>query len=162
MYHFPWWKEVRNQIPEDLGKWEQSSKTSKKDWMWQRGITSHPLSEDPWKKSHLTVWRWESETPKSWAFQSKVSGPTLPPMVFCWEYQASGARAAGRWCSSITMVRRSRCTGCTRRWMQSMKFSVTSEGLSYRLPCVSSGKLLVLRWCTLTTKALLTVCGEVR
>ena len=34
-----------NQIPEGLGKWKQRAKTSKEDWKWQRGITSHTLSE---------------------------------------------------------------------------------------------------------------------
>ena len=42
LYHCPSWKEVRNQTPEDLGKWEQRAKTSKKDWTWQKGITSYP------------------------------------------------------------------------------------------------------------------------
>ena len=39
---------------------------SKKDWKWQREITSHPLSEGHWKKSHLTVRSWESEEHKRW------------------------------------------------------------------------------------------------
>ena len=38
LYHCPSWREVRNQIPEDLEKWEQRAKTSKKDWRWQRGV----------------------------------------------------------------------------------------------------------------------------
>ena len=41
----PCWKEVRNQIPEGLWKWEQRAKTSKEDWKGQRGITSQPLSD---------------------------------------------------------------------------------------------------------------------
>ena len=40
--------------------------TSKEDWKWQRGITSHPLSEGKWKKSHLSVHWWESEKHKIW------------------------------------------------------------------------------------------------
>ena len=32
LYHCPSWKDVRNQIPEDVGKWEQRAKTSKNDW----------------------------------------------------------------------------------------------------------------------------------
>ena len=38
--HCPCCKEVRNQIPDKLGKWEQRAKTSKKAWKWQRGIVS--------------------------------------------------------------------------------------------------------------------------
>ena len=40
------------------------------------------------------------------ACQLKVFGTTSPPMALCWAYQASWARAAGRWRRSIT----------TRRW----------------------------------------------
>ena len=40
------------------------------------------------------------------------------------------ARVAVRWCSSITMGRWGRCTGCTGRWMQSLRCSVPSEELS--------------------------------
>ena len=43
---YPCCKEVTNQIPEKLWKWEQKSQEhSNKDWKWQRGITSHPPSE---------------------------------------------------------------------------------------------------------------------
>ena len=63
-YRCPCWREVRNLIPEKLSEWEQKDKTSKKDWRWQRGITSHSVSE-VWKRSLLTVRRWESEKHKS-------------------------------------------------------------------------------------------------
>ena len=45
LYHCPCWKDIRRQIPVELRKWEQRATTSKKDWKWQRGITTHPLSE---------------------------------------------------------------------------------------------------------------------
>ena len=45
LYHCPCWRAVRNQIPEKLGKREQRANTSKKDWRWQRGITSYLLSQ---------------------------------------------------------------------------------------------------------------------
>ena len=60
-YHCPSRREVADQIPRDLGEMGAKAKTSKKDWKWQRGVTSHLVSEGHWKKSHLTVWRWESE-----------------------------------------------------------------------------------------------------
>ena len=36
---------VSSDIPADLRKWEQRSRTSKKDWKCQRGIATPPLSE---------------------------------------------------------------------------------------------------------------------
>ena len=33
--HCPSWRELRNQIQEGFGKWEQRAKTSKEDWKWQ-------------------------------------------------------------------------------------------------------------------------------
>ena len=35
LYHCPSWRELRNQIQEGFGKWEQRAKTSKEDWKWQ-------------------------------------------------------------------------------------------------------------------------------
>ena len=52
---------VRHQIPEGLETWAQRAKTLKDDWKWQRGITSCPLSGSNWRKSHVSVRRWESE-----------------------------------------------------------------------------------------------------
>ena len=51
----PAWREVRSQIPEGLAKRGQRAKTSNEVWNWQRGITSHPLSEVKRRKSHLSV-----------------------------------------------------------------------------------------------------------
>ena len=88
-YHCPSRREVADQIPRDLGEMGAKAKTSKKDWKWQRGVTSHPVSEGHWKKSHLTVWRWESEkAQKVGAFQLMVFGTMSPPMALRWESQA--------------------------------------------------------------------------
>ena len=42
-YHCPEWRAVRRDIPEGFRKWEQKSKTSKKDWKWQRGCSRAPF-----------------------------------------------------------------------------------------------------------------------
>ena len=46
----PGWNAVVRQIPEVLQeKWEQKA-TTKKEWKWQRGIVTHPLSESQWNR----------------------------------------------------------------------------------------------------------------
>ena len=50
LYQCPCWKEVRNHILEQSGKWEQRANTSRKIGS-DRGITLHPLSKGRWKKS---------------------------------------------------------------------------------------------------------------
>ena len=47
------------------------------------------------------------------AFQLKIFGTMSLPMALCLECQASVARVASRWCSTIAMRRWSRCTECT-------------------------------------------------
>ena len=134
-YHCPSWREVADQIPQDLGEMGAKAKTSKKDWKWQRGVTSHPVSEGDWKKSHLTVWRWESEKAKKvGVFQLKVFGTMSPPMALRWESQAGGARAAGRWCRPITTRRCGLCTGCTERWMPMLRCGVHQKSGASGLP----------------------------
>ena len=49
---------------EEMRKWEQGAKTSKKGKTWQRGIVTHPLRESHWARSHFGVKRWESEKAK--------------------------------------------------------------------------------------------------
>ena len=34
LYHYPGWNEVRRQITEAVRKWEQKTRTSKKEWRW--------------------------------------------------------------------------------------------------------------------------------
>ena len=38
LYHCPDWYEVRREIPEAFKKLEQTARTLKKEWRWQRGI----------------------------------------------------------------------------------------------------------------------------
>ena len=64
LYHCLFWKEVRKLDPRKTG--QMRAQTSKKDWKRQRGVTSYPFDEGPWKRCHLTVRRWESEKHKSW------------------------------------------------------------------------------------------------
>ena len=82
LYHCLSWRDVRNQITDGLGKWEQKAKTSKEDWKWQKRMTSHPLSGSNWRRSHLTV------RTKAGACQSKDFETTSRPMAPCQEYQA--------------------------------------------------------------------------
>ena len=56
---------------EALRKLEQKARTSKKEWMWQRGIVTHHLSESQWNRCHFSVEKWESEKPKSWGLPAE-------------------------------------------------------------------------------------------
>ena len=59
-----------------------------------------------WRKSHLSVKRWESEEPRELEqCQSRNSETMSPPMAPCQEYQAGGVRVVGQWCSLIMMRR---------------------------------------------------------
>ena len=66
--------------------------TSKVDWKWQRGITTHPLSESQWTKSHLIVRKWESEKHNSWC---------IPARGFRDHVATDGSLlgVAGKWCA---------------------------------------------------------------
>ena len=70
LYQCPCCKEVRSQILEELGTWEQRARTSKRDWKWLGGIATHPLSESKWVVSHFSVRKWESDKHKSWGSPS--------------------------------------------------------------------------------------------
>ena len=54
LYHCPEWNEI-DEIPEAFKKWEQEARTSKKEWKWQRGIATHPLSESQWNRGHFSM-----------------------------------------------------------------------------------------------------------
>ena len=41
LYHCPEWYVVRREIPEAFRKWEQTTRTSKEEWKWQRGNVAH-------------------------------------------------------------------------------------------------------------------------
>ena len=66
LHHCPEWYELRRVIPEAFRKWEQKARTSKKEWTWQRGTVSHPLTESQSNRVHFSMTKWESEKPKSW------------------------------------------------------------------------------------------------
>ena len=51
---------------EAFRKWEQKARKPQKEWRWQRGIVSHPLSESQWNRDHFSLKKWESEKHKSW------------------------------------------------------------------------------------------------
>ena len=108
-------REVRNQIPEQLGKREQRDKTSKDNWKWQKGITAHPLSEQSEakppdcaqvgiRKASMLVAGFRDHVRCRW-FSTGSSGQV--------------ARADVQWCSLITTRRWDQCMGCTERWMPS-------------------------------------------
>ena len=74
LYQCPCWKEVRGQVTEELEKCEQRARTSKKDRRWQRGITTHPLSESQWVMSHFSVREWESKSIRAGSSSARLSG----------------------------------------------------------------------------------------
>ena len=70
------WHVIRREIPEAFRKWEQKARTSKKKWMWQRCVVTHPLSESQWNRGHSSMTKWESEKHKSWSMPSRrLQGP---------------------------------------------------------------------------------------
>ena len=64
LFHCPEWCEARREITEAPRKWEQKARTSEKEWKWQRGIVTHPLSESQWNKGHFSMKK-KSEKHKS-------------------------------------------------------------------------------------------------
>ena len=69
LHHSPERHAVRREIPEVFRKWEQKTKTSKKEWKWQIGKVAHPLSESQWKRGHFRMKMWESEKHRSKSMQ---------------------------------------------------------------------------------------------
>ena len=51
LYYCPEPHEIRIEIPEAFRKWEQTAKTSKKEWKWHKGIVVHLLSESQWNRA---------------------------------------------------------------------------------------------------------------
>ena len=49
---------------------EQTARTSK-EWKWQRGIVTHPLSESQWNRCHFCTKNGESENHKSWGMPAE-------------------------------------------------------------------------------------------
>ena len=110
--------------------WEQKARTSQKEWRWQRGIVSHPLSDSQWNRSHFSMRKWKSEKHKTAVYQQRASRVMLPLTAPCWVPLACGEHAVGQWCSWIMMKNWGRCMGCTARWRQNMRSSAPSRGRS--------------------------------
>ena len=91
LHHCPIRRDVRNQIPEGLGKWEQRSNTSKEDWTWHRGISSYLLSGINWRKTVCHV----SQT------MGKHRSWSMPVDGFRDHVATDGSllRVAGPWCA---------------------------------------------------------------
>ena len=66
LYHCPEWHLIRREIPDAFREWEQTARPPKKEWKWQRGVVTHPLSESQWNREHFSVTKWEFEKHRSW------------------------------------------------------------------------------------------------
>ena len=131
LYHCPSWREVRNRIPEGVGKWEQTSTMLKNGWKWPGGIASHLLSEGKLEEEPLVGPKVGiGQVHKTGACLLKASVTMSPPMALCWEFQAGGAHAPGRWCSSTKTRRWGRCVGCVGHWIQNWRCSAPSKELT--------------------------------
>ena len=53
------------------------------------------MEEMPSDSAKVGTWK----STKVWTFRLKVFETMLPPIAPCWEYQASGVRVDGQWCS---------------------------------------------------------------
>ena len=58
---------VRTQTgdPRSFQKVRAKSENQKKEWKWQRGLVTHPLSESQWDRGHFSMTKWESELQRS-------------------------------------------------------------------------------------------------
>ena len=65
LHNCPGWNEVRRQIPEARRKWEQNTRTSKKNWKWQKGV------ESKWNRGLFSMIKWESEKHESWRMSAE-------------------------------------------------------------------------------------------
>ena len=108
--------EVRNQIPEGLGKWRHRAKTSNEGLKRQRRITSHPLGESSWRTSRMLVRNWESGKHRRWVISADGF---WRPCHHRWLFVgSSGQLGRVREWSAVQLVydkQRDRCTACTER-----------------------------------------------
>ena len=94
------------------------SRGPKRRRKWQRGITSHPLDEGIWRKSHLTVCSWGSQKSKRWektadGFRDHVTT------------DGSLLGVPGRWSACLITTRR--WGPCMERWMLSCRYCAPSR-----------------------------------
>ena len=66
VYHCPLWREVRNQTPDGLEKWEQRAKTSGEYRKWQSEIASHSMVEGNWRKTLVGPQMEKGKAQKLW------------------------------------------------------------------------------------------------
>ena len=129
LYNCPEWHEVRREIPEAFRKWEQKARTSRKEWKWQRGIVTHPLSERQWNRGHFSLKKWESEKHKNWGMRAEgFKGHVATDGSLFWVPLESGEHVVCLWCSWIMMRRWGFCMGCLARWWQHLRSSAPSRG----------------------------------
>ena len=64
----------------------------KKEWKWQRGIATHPLSESQWNRSHFSLKKWRvREAQKLGHASRKVQRPRCNWRLssgYCWEVKS--------------------------------------------------------------------------
>ena len=108
LYHCPEWHEVRRQIPEAFGKWEQKARASK-EWKWQRGVVTHHLNGSQWNRSHFRKKKVGAREAQELGHASRrLRGPR----ALCWDKLESGEHVAGQWCNRIMKKKWSPCMGC--------------------------------------------------
>ena len=126
LYRCREWYEARREIPEAFRKWEQKARTSKKEWKWQSGIVTHPLSDSQWNRCHFRMEKWESEKHKSWS---------MPAEGFKGHVATDGSLlgTAGKWGAfGLSVVQLDYdewdfCMGCMAQWRQSWRSSAPSR-----------------------------------
>ena len=129
--HCPVRHAVRRDIPESFRKWERKAETSKKEWMWQRGIVARPLSECQWNRGHYSVTKWKSEKHRSWCmpvegFEGHV-GTEGSLLGKTGKWRACGWAMVQLDCDAEMGAL---CTGCMAQWRQSSRSSAPSRGRS--------------------------------
>ena len=115
LHHCPSWREVRNQISDGLGTWEQRAK--------RRGDTGNGeevscrilCAEVLGGKATCQSEGGSLKKQRNWAAHCKDYGTMSPPMSLAWESQARGVRVGGQWCGFIMKRRWGPCMGCTDR-----------------------------------------------
>ena len=88
LYHCPEWYEVRREIPEACSRLEQTARTSKKEWKWQRGIVTHRLSGSQWNRGHFSWRKWKCQAQMLGYTSRRLQGPRCHRRFFaghCWE-----------------------------------------------------------------------------
>ena len=108
----------------------KKARISTKEWKWQRGIVTHPLSESQWNTGHFSVEEWEADNCNS-------CGP--PAEVFQGHVATNGSLrgVAGKWrACGWSVVQQDNdgelgpLHGCMVQWMLNLRSSAPSRGWS--------------------------------